>query len=943
MADQLTEEQILEFKEAFELFPYGPSAAKFGLQGEQDDGSIVMAPLEQVEMMLDVVDAAAQVTIIQVFNNPTDLPLEVSYVFPVLPSATVSGLKADISGTCVTGCVVEKQAAKKEYDEAVAGGHTAVLLEQRRDDIMMLKLGRLPAGERVVVRLELALELQAEQDGSLRLAIPSIVAASYPLAVPDHASAQQKTIVQEELEAFAEATQGPGSAPFIFHVNFNMHCPVLGVSSPTYRNDFACSPMFHDPTKAKARMELPSMPTKEIVLNIQLETQNSHRCWIEPGVSASDEAAAFAVLYPDEAIAKGLFSDEVDIQDGPSSAKEFIFLLDRSGSMQAGHIRRAAEALQLFLRSLPPGCRFNIIGFGSRVEVLFPEPVLYAEESLQRASDHAQSVQADLGGTELLQPLRMIFAQAIPDGFERRVVVLTDGQVNNTAQILDLVQREAATAHTCVYTVGIGSGVSHHLVEGLADAGSGAAEFAAGSEPLGPKVIRQLQRALRSACERFELTDVEWPDASVVKLAPAALGNSEHRGVICRGKRLVVCALLKEKESAGASGEQMVRLKFRSSKSGKSASLELPVSRLPAGRQLHSSVGRVLIGELQQQMAERYVEEIVDLATRLQLVTKYTSLVAVNSAVKTKDSLKVKSVSANTPAGRGGDGDGTISTRELGTVMRSLGQNPTEAELQDMVNEVDADGNGTIDFPEFLSLMSRKMKDTDTEEELIEVFKLFDQDGSGYISAKELSHVMSNLGEKMTDDELDEMLKQADVDADGNFNYEEFIKIMMCDGIVSEPSQAKPLLGYPAAAAPQPEKAAQTPSVVVQAKASAPKASPPHHHWQAVDSVDTLQQLVLMQSFDGSWSPSDRLAKVFNASCEVFSIPSELQTVSDAAWSTALSLAFLEMRLASRQEEWALVAEKARAWLVANGQLVQTLEAARKRYCQVMRSLPFTS
>ena len=64
------------------------------------------------------------------------------------------------------------------------------------------------------------------------------------------------------------------------------------------------------------------------------------------------------------------------------------------------------------------------------------------------------------------------------------------------------------------------------------------------------------------------------------------------------------------------------------------------------------------------------------------------------------------------------DGDGTITTKELGTVMRSLGQNPTEAELQDMINEVDADGNGTIDFPEFLTLMARKMKDTDMEEEL---------------------------------------------------------------------------------------------------------------------------------------------------------------------------------------------------------------------------------
>jgi len=125
------------------------------------------------------------------------------------------------------------------------------------------------------------------------------------------------------------------------------------------------------------------------------------------------------------------------------------------------------------------------------------------------------------------------------------------------------------------------------------------------------------------------------------------------------------------------------------------------------------------------------------------------------------------------------DGDGTITTKELGTVMRSLGQNPTEAELQDMINEVDADGNGTIDFPEFLSLMARKMKDTDTEEELIEAFKVFDRDGSGFISAAELRHVMTNLGEKLTDEEVDEMIREADVDGDGQINYEEFVKMMM--------------------------------------------------------------------------------------------------------------------------------------------------------------------
>lgn len=119
-----------------------------------------------------------------------------------------------------------------------------------------------------------------------------------------------------------------------------------------------------------------------------------------------------------------------------------------------------------------------------------------------------------------------------------------------------------------------------------------------------------------------------------------------------------------------------------------------------------------------------------------------------------------------------------ITTKELGTVMRSLGQNPTEAELQDMINEVDADGNGTIDFPEFLTMMARKMKDTDSEEEIREAFRVFDKDGNGYISAAELRHVMTNLGEKLTDEEVDEMIREADIDGDGQVNYEEFVQMM---------------------------------------------------------------------------------------------------------------------------------------------------------------------
>ncbi len=110
--------------------------------------------------------------------------------------------------------------------------------------------------------------------------------------------------------------------------------------------------------------------------------------------------------------------------------------------------------------------------------------------------------------------------------------------------------------------------------------------------------------------------------------------------------------------------------------------------------------------------------------------------------------------------------------------MRFLGQDPTEAEVQDMINEVDADGNGIIDYSESLTLMERKMKNTDSEKEILEAFKVFDKDGNAFISAADIT----NLGENLADEEVDEMIREADIadiDGDGQINYEEFVKMMM--------------------------------------------------------------------------------------------------------------------------------------------------------------------
>ena len=125
------------------------------------------------------------------------------------------------------------------------------------------------------------------------------------------------------------------------------------------------------------------------------------------------------------------------------------------------------------------------------------------------------------------------------------------------------------------------------------------------------------------------------------------------------------------------------------------------------------------------------------------------------------------------------DSSGTITTKELGTVMRNLGQNPSEEELKQLIREVDLNGDGTIDFKEFLCLMVKKMDDSDIDQELQDAFKFFDGDKDGYITSLELRNAMNNVGDEYTPEEAEEMIKEGDLDNDGKISFDEFMKIVL--------------------------------------------------------------------------------------------------------------------------------------------------------------------
>ena len=124
------------------------------------------------------------------------------------------------------------------------------------------------------------------------------------------------------------------------------------------------------------------------------------------------------------------------------------------------------------------------------------------------------------------------------------------------------------------------------------------------------------------------------------------------------------------------------------------------------------------------------------------------------------------------------DGDNTISTKELGKVMNSLGQNPNDAELKELIQEYDNDGNGTLDFPEFLELMAKKLKQIDTEEELVEAFKIFDRDQDGLLTKSDLKNIFKILGEQVDEEYIEKLIHLADQDGDESINFVEFCKMM---------------------------------------------------------------------------------------------------------------------------------------------------------------------
>ena len=448
--------------------------------------------LRGVRIRATLVGLAQRTLVEQTFVNLEPRSIEAVYTFPLPDGAAVCGFEVVTGDRVLTGTVDDADAAVEQYESAVAAGDGAFLAEQDRPDVFTVRVGNLNPGQAVTVRLTTVRPLDVV-DGEVRIAFPTVLA-------PRYATAGGTDPLDAAIDADTLNPPHVLDVPYglTLKVDVRLGRPVRSVTSPSHAVTVTGDDDHgYRVTLADAAMD------GQVVLTVALATDVGAHVQVERG---QDGAAYVAVTFAPE------FA-EVTAGSAPPPA-EVVFVLDCSGSMQGESIAQATAALELCLRTLNVGDTFNVCRFGSTFDLLAPEPMPYTDATLDRAVAYVRSSAGDLGGTELLAPLEVVLRPPPAAGRVRTVVLLTDGQVTNEPAVLALARRHKGRNR--IFPFGIGPAVSTFLVNGLARATGGAAEFVDARERVEAKVLRTFARVSSPVATGVA---VDWGDADVQTLA----------------------------------------------------------------------------------------------------------------------------------------------------------------------------------------------------------------------------------------------------------------------------------------------------------------------------------------------------------------------------------------------------------------------------------------
>ncbi|XP_071167544.1 von Willebrand factor A domain-containing protein 5A-like isoform X2 [Mytilus edulis] len=580
------------------------------------EGKDTTVPLKESKVHVTVQGLIANVDSQLTYSNDTHEALQTSFIFPMDDMSAVYKFEADVNNKHIIAECQDKQKAKETYSEAISSGHTAMLLSEddASGDIFECKLGNLPAGEKALLTISYVVELSVETDGKVRFTLPTVLTPRY------------SPVVGHYVEPGSESS--PGQVDIRTPCRFTFSAAVSGcyniksVSSP---NDKLNVKVNEDKSSASIDLAEEFKFDHDLSFDIIYDNINEPEIILELGNKEKDG------LLKEDLLMLNFYPDLKQGEDTEDSKREFIFVIDRSGSMSNVRIKKAKETLLLLLKSLPVGCLFNVVSFGSDFSTLFEQSEEYSEKTLDQALSLQAQMEADMGGTEILQPLQQIYSKNCKQGYPRQIFLLTDGGVSNTEEVIKLAKKN--NGNTRVFTFGIGDGASTSLIKNVAKASNGKAIFIKDNDNMQAKVITAMKGSLDNCLSEVSL---HWdiPKCFTITDIP------KEPPVVFHGDKLVLFALLKSSDAkSGISGSFKLKGRFGGKDISHKVKIEIPSSShndLP----LHRVAAKYQIKELENDDDSSYrrdgsnKDKIVLVSQAANIISKYTAFVGVDKDSK---------------------------------------------------------------------------------------------------------------------------------------------------------------------------------------------------------------------------------------------------------------------------------------------------------------------
>ena len=583
----------------------GPGQGTLMLKATGSDAEVA-APLLFTDVDVAVSGMTARTTVTQRFANPTSEWREGVYVFPLPETAAVDHLDMRIGERRIEGQIRERAEARAAYEQAKSEGRKATLVEQERPNVFTTNVAHIGPGEEITVTIEYQETLRYDT-GAFRLRFPMVVAPRYipgTIAVDGEAGTGWGTNTDQvtDAERVTPPVAHPDGGfinPMTIHIELQPGFALSKIDSPYHPIDVNES-ADHRYSVTLANGPVPANRDFELV-------------WT-PDVAAAPAAAVFAEHMDGKSYALAMIVPPSPVAGAERlrSPREAVFIIDTSGSMEGTSIKQAKQALQMALDRLAPGDRFNVIEFNSVTRALFGAPMPVEAATLAKARAFVGALRAR-GGTEMKPALETALTRDTAPGFVRQVVFLTDGAVGNEGALVQLIRERLADRR--LFTIGIGSAPNSFFLTKAAQFGRGTFTFIGDVREVAEKM-----GALFTKLESPVLTDIAiaWPGKAEVW--------PREPGDLYAGEPIVVVA-----QTDALAGEVTITGRV----GGAPWSTRVPLSASAAEPGIGVLWARAKIEALTDAQkggeSEADVRKgIVEVALAHHLVSKYTSLVAID-------------------------------------------------------------------------------------------------------------------------------------------------------------------------------------------------------------------------------------------------------------------------------------------------------------------------